>query len=149
MITGYFRPALLLGAALWVASTGAFAAGVYKWTDSEGNVHYTQTPPPEGVAEKMTPPPPVPKTSKTLPQEKPVPPPAAAPASDKAAEDRRRKEREAEIARQNCETARKNLDIYTTSRRLLTEEGEAIILDDEVRDAKIREANENIEKYCR
>lgn len=145
MITGYFRPALLLGAALWVASTGAFAAGVYKWSDSEGNVHYTQTPPPEGGAEKMTPPPPAPKA---LPQERPAPTPAAAPAGDKAAEDRRRKEREAEIARQNCETARKNLDIYTTSRRLLTEEGEAIILDDDVREAKIREANENIKKYC-
>ena len=38
--------ALACGAALAVGATFAAADQVYKWTDSEGHVHFSQTPPP-------------------------------------------------------------------------------------------------------
>ena len=37
---------LACGAALALSATLAAADQVYKWTDSEGHVHFSQTPPP-------------------------------------------------------------------------------------------------------
>lgn len=140
-----FQPALALAVTLLMFSSSGLAATMYKWTDSEGNVHYSQTPPAGGKAQKITPPP---APSSTLPPEQAAPAPTAAPTPDKAAVAVEDKKREAEVARLNCEAARKNLEVYTSTRRLLTKEGEAIILDDDMRAAKIQEAQDNIKKYC-
>ena len=42
--------ALACGAALALGATFAVADQVYKWTDSEGHVHFSQTPPPSTTA---------------------------------------------------------------------------------------------------
>lgn len=47
----------LLAAGLIAYATGA-AAGMYRWVDKDGAVHYTQTPPPEFQAETVRPAPP-------------------------------------------------------------------------------------------
>jgi hypothetical protein len=133
----------MLSAALLAVAASGQAAGLYKWTDSEGNVHYTQSPPPQGEFKQLT----VPKTP-------PAPPPQAesapaAPPQDKGAElEAERKKLEANIAKHNCEAARKNLEIYTITRRVLNEQGEVEVLDDDVRAAKIKEANDMIQQYC-
>lgn len=44
--------AMLLLAALWAASP-AVAQKFYKWSDADGRVQYTQTPPPQGVASEQ------------------------------------------------------------------------------------------------
>ena len=36
-----------------VLSGHATAAGIYKWTDAQGNLHFTDQPPPEANAEKV------------------------------------------------------------------------------------------------
>ena len=42
-------------ASILVLSVGAAEAGsVYKWTDKDGNVHYTNTPPPEAAQQERT-----------------------------------------------------------------------------------------------
>ncbi|WP_127477798.1 DUF4124 domain-containing protein [Sulfurivermis fontis] len=137
---------LMLAAALLAASAGSLATTMYKWTDSEGNVQYTQTPPPKGSFQKMTPPP--------APASEPTPtqatePAAEQPAAETGQEEAERKRLEAAVAKHNCETARKNLDIYTAFRRVMNDKGEIVTLDDDERAAKIKEANEMIQKYCR
>lgn len=140
---------LLLGAGLLAASATGLAATMYKWTDSEGNVQYTQTPPPKGDFQKMAPPPapatPAPESAAPLAAE-----PAADQAGDTAAqEEAERKRLEASVAKHNCETARKNLEIYTAFRRVVNDKGEIVTMSDDERAAKIKEANEMIQKYCR
>lgn len=140
---------LILGAGLLAASASGLAATMYKWTDSEGNVHYSQNPPPQGGFQKMAPPPPP-----AAPAPEAAPPQAAEPAAKQPAdgaaqEEAERKRLEASVAKHNCETARKNLEIYTAFRRVMNDKGEIIILSDEERAAKIKEANEMIQKYCR
>lgn len=138
---------LLLGAGLLAASATSLAATMYKWTDSEGNVQYTQSPPPRGDFQKMAPPPPP-----ATPAPETAAPPAAepTPANDAATqEEAERKRLEASVAKHNCETARKNLEIYTAFRRVMNDKGEIVTLGDDERAAKIKEANEMIKKYCR
>ncbi len=92
-------------------------AGVYRWTDDQGNVVYSQTPPPDGrPVERMAPPP--------LPAE---PPHAARKRLERihkrleeSAKARQRRKREAaktdaDAARrqQNCRAARENLERLT------------------------------------
>jgi uncharacterized protein DUF4124 len=48
------RAYFVVAAILWIASTGAVGQ-VYRWTDADGKIHYTQTPPPpqaKGVQRK-------------------------------------------------------------------------------------------------
>lgn len=140
---------LLLGAGLLAASATGLAATMYKWTDSEGNVQYTQTPPPRGGFQKMAPPPapatPAPDTAPAQAGE----PAAEQPKDTAAQEEAERKRLEASVAKHNCNTARKNLEIYTSFRRVVDDRGEIVPLSDDERAAKIKEANEMIKKYCR
>ena len=52
-----FLPSILLG--LFLVTSQAFA-GMYRWTDDEGNVVYSQTPPPDNRPVKPIAPPPPP-----------------------------------------------------------------------------------------
>jgi len=142
--------AMLLGAGLLVASANGLAAAMYKWTDSEGNVQYTQDPPPQGGFQTMAPPPPAPAAAEPEAEAPKASTGQPAGATDKAAakEEAERKELAATIARKNCETARKNLEIYTTFRRVMNEQGEIVTMGDDERAAKLKEANDMIKKFC-
>ena len=130
---------------------GTAIAGMYKWVDKEGNVHYSQVPPSDKDAEKIAPPPPVP----TQPAKPPVQEAAEAMENEqKAAEDEAEKrkadeERRAELYRKNCEIATENMAIYRTRNRIITPEGEKVRLSDEMRAEKIKAAQEAMDKYCR
>jgi hypothetical protein len=132
--------------ALTLTGTSAWAA-MYKWVDAQGNVQYTQTPPPNQNAQVIKPPPPAPvsaeQAQKQLGQSRedltPVPPPTADIEADKT---------QAEINRHNCEAARKNLDIYRRHRRVRNDKNKVVVLTDEQRAAKIKEAQAAIKKYC-
>lgn len=129
--------------------TGVTTAATYKWVDEEGNVNYSQVPPPgHRKVEKIAPPPavaPPPPTTETAKQtgEKRAEPDKGEqqPAVDT--------EQEAEIYKRNCEIATSNLDVYKTSNRIKTPDGNIVRLTDEMREQKIMEAQEAIEKYCR
>jgi hypothetical protein len=144
-----FWQAMLLGAALLAVSATGLAATMYKWTDSEGNVQYTQTPPPKGDFQKVAPPPAPATPAPEAEDAKATEPEADQAGNETAREDAERKKLEASIAKQNCETARRNLEIYTAYRRVMNEKGEIVVLGDDERAAKIKEANDMIKKYCR
>jgi hypothetical protein len=48
-----------------IALPAAAAAGMYKWVDADGNVIYSQTPPPQGVQAETIGPPPAPPPGET------------------------------------------------------------------------------------
>lgn len=135
----FARRYLLLIVLLMVPIAGAQAAKLYKWTDEEGNVHYTQIPPTEGPSEVIT--------------------PEQAPPAQPAAEDESEAEKSGEgvsasqaanmrIKQENCEAARKNLAIYQSATTILQADGTELTLSDEMREAKIQESQKQIEFYC-
>lgn len=131
---------------LALLAAGTAQAKMYKWVDEQGNIHYSQERPPQAGVEEI----------------KPPPPPADAPPARRqdAAEqtgsggpgptgDAEGDDLQAKVYKKNCEIARKNLDIYTQHSRVLNAQGEVEELDEETRQARIREARENIKKYCK
>jgi hypothetical protein len=153
------RPASLLAvAALLLAGllTQPLHAGIYKWTDASGEVHYTQTPPPGNTsAEKIegAPPPPDPaavhKEQQQL-QERVDAMDERLKAEKEADAIKKEHEEVAKIDEKNCITARNNLGKLQQGgiKRYLTPEGEVIRLTDDERERRINEANSQIEMYC-
>lgn len=145
------RITLLLLTTVALASQSV-SAGMYKWRDESGQIHYTQTPPPAGTdtreIEPEKPPPNAGQPNQRLQQEM------------EAYEDRRmerkesdaseaRKEREAQTRRQNCEISQQSLTQLTSRGRVKLKEGDEYrILPEEERQELIREARENIDRYC-
>lgn len=135
---------------LLVATIAGFAASataaMYKWTDKQGKVHYTQEPPPEGNAREMAPPPrvaaPASKNAGTNDKDE------AAGAQSEAGEPPLTPEQQ-EIYSRNCEAARGNLETYKTARRVQQSDGEVVVMDDEIRQKKMQQAEEQIKKFCK
>lgn len=140
-------PALLLALGL-CGSPGALAAGMYKWVDEQGNVHFSQNPPASGSYQEMTPPPtpatPAEDTNKQLERYREILKP-----DPKAREEAAAAKQQEQLRRQNCETARKNLETYTAFRRFIDAKGELVVLTDEERAAKIKDAEEQVKTYCK
>jgi hypothetical protein len=128
-------------------------AKTYRWVDENGVTQYSQSPPPEGKATIIKPPP------------KPSTPPDATMKKLKAQLDAINKEKKgnadakakadgeaknAEIKKQNCENAKKNLATLEQSPRIRMkmDDGSYKMLADEERTAQIEKAKENIKKNC-
>lgn len=145
------RPALLI--ILLLSTPLSLAGGIYKWIDENGQVHYTQTPPPNTPAEQM----------------KGAPPPADDPEAvrgdlqrqldaldeqraqrDEAFAEQKQKEETARIKKQNCETARKNLAKLRRggNNAYMTPEGEVVRLTDDERARRIEDAKQGIKDNC-
>jgi len=146
------RISLILFSLLFAAGLNA---GIYRWVDDQGNVVYSQTPPPDArPAEKLRPPPPPaedPQTARQRLNEQ-------LETLEKSAEERRKKkERLAkEKARQEqrqkaCEIARKNLETLSTrppNSLFKTGDGEYRRYTIEELEQKKAEMRKAIEKYC-
>jgi hypothetical protein len=145
------RPALLL--TLVLTATLSHATGIYKWIDDDGQVHYSQTPPPNKPAELI----------------QGAPPPANDPAAvsedlqrqldafderraqrDEAFAEQKHKDEVARTKKQNCETARKNLANLRRggNNAYMTPEGEVIRLTDDDRAKHIEDAKQGIRDNC-
>jgi uncharacterized protein DUF4124 len=131
-------------------------AQVYKWVDQDGNVQYTDQPPPSGEAQdekklniKSPPPSAVDNqanVSETLDEKM------------QAFQERRASEQEAEVKQQaaavennkRCVSAQGQLKIFRESPRLTFPDGQGGIVyaDDEMRQKKIAEAQKSIATYC-
>lgn len=127
---------------------------IYKWKDEKGNIKYTQTKPPHGVAYETI----VQRVSNSgstssspmnsqsqdsiaTEQDKIL---AAQNAQKKSAEDQN-----IEIAKKNCEIATNNLEILESKSRIQIEEnGERRMLTDTEREQRLKQARENVKKYC-
>ncbi|MCC7412214.1 MAG: DUF4124 domain-containing protein [Gammaproteobacteria bacterium] len=143
-------PARLLLVAFLAAAGGVDAA--YKWLDDQGNVHYTQSPPPDRPAEAL---------------ELPPPPRNAADAqerlrrqvqqSDAYLREREQQaradaklEQEAAQTREKCEWARRNLEQLQSVQRVYATDaqGNRMRVPEEQRQAQLEAARKQIEEFC-
>lgn len=130
---------LLLTTLIIFASSAS--AGLYKWVDTEGNVHYSQKRPKNIQYKKLKAPSAAPVSSKSLYQAEKA----------KTSADGAFVEEEAKIKKlkaSNCESAKKNLTTYTLSRRIRDKDGNVKILDDKDRAKQIEDAKKAINDYC-
>ncbi|MDD2815902.1 MAG: DUF4124 domain-containing protein [Thiotrichaceae bacterium] len=142
MKTAYLLPLVFL------LSNSAFAA--YKWVDAEGNVQYTQTPPPGMNSSKVTPPPassiPAPEAKKPA-AEKKTDPAAAAPAANPEEE-----EKIAAIRKANCEKAKSHMQALGVGAPMLIPDPQNpekfVIMTDELRKQKTAETQAHIDNFC-
>jgi hypothetical protein len=132
-------------------------AQIYKWTDDSGEVHYTQTPPPGGVATQKiegAPPPAEPPETIRQEQQKLQQQLEAMEERNVARENQEALEKQRkkldDINEKNCITARNNLGKLQQGgiKRYLTPEGEVIRLTVEDRQRRTTEAQAQVEKYC-
>ena len=127
-------------------------AALYKWVDADGNTHYTQQPPPGDIEGDIIKPPPKAKTESALKeldedqnylQDKQK-------EREKQAEDKKFEETNVAIRKSNCELGKDKMTRLTTSPRVrdVGEDGFVSRLTEEQRQAKIKQAQEMIDKNC-
>lgn len=125
-------------------------AGTYKWIDQDGNVVYSQHPPPEGQYEAI--------------RVKPTPSNSAAAGNasetskqflEKAASERKddatlkaELKKTQELRRKNCATAKQQLEFYTVYRRKKDQHGEYVRITDAEKEAGLKEAKQAIKDFC-
>jgi len=149
---------------LTLVSASAFA-GLHKWVDANGKVHYSDQPPPanveattlrsissakdsateSGAAASSAPA--APKTIAEREAELKKAQQAKKEATDKAD----RKQAEAEAIKENCIAARKYLSLLQEGLRMveIDDKGERFYLNDEQRQQRIARAQQDVSTYCK
>lgn len=122
---------------------GAASAGLYKWVDEDGNVHYSQKPPRDVQFKRLKAPPPPPDNAKPL-YGQPNNKSNAKTSSAGAAETVKNKK----IREENCAIAKKNLNAYQVYRRFKEKDGSVRTVSDAERSAQIEKAKQAIEDFC-
>lgn len=144
---------ICFGSVLILGFAGIASAGMYKWTDKDGIVHYSQQPPTEGNYETMRVDTQSPDGSKTGSGSQSSPtytmPGAGKTGGTDGAKAIKQAEAKGEAQRQqNCEEAKKALQVYTTYRRVREKDGTIIRLDDNERAKRIEQAKSAIKEFC-
>ncbi|MGD8568244.1 MAG: DUF4124 domain-containing protein [Gammaproteobacteria bacterium] len=147
----------LMAALFLILAPGAFAGKVYKWVDQNGNVHYGAEKPPTAAQElniKVKPAHPATSSSTTTSESE----------ADNKREDpektvkiKNKKElaevekKNAEIRKKNCSVAKKRLAAIKVGGRLyeVNEKGERNYWDDSTRQAKMSEAQSQVDEWCK
>ncbi len=137
-------------------------AGLTKWVDSNGVVHYSDSPPPQNVQSQTvrvqssdqtgssdaTPAsgPAAPKTIFEMESDLKKEQKAKAEADKKAAQ----KRQEEETKQRNCQQARNQLDTLRNAPRIATydDQGNRTIMDDSARERSIGDAQAAVSQYC-
>lgn len=137
----------------WLIVAGLAQAAMYKWVDENGVTQYTQYPPPNRKVEVVAPPPPpaedpegAQKKLEGLLKKQGEQHEATATTEEEQA----KTVKQAKLREQNCQTARSNLEIITTGgrKRVIGADGVATYLTEEDRQARIDEAQKQIEEFC-
>ena len=126
-------------------------ANMYKWIDENGNTHYTQSPPPDGIdGVIIKPPSSVDEDSalKTVEKQKKK--------ADKLLENRKKQaekeeKEQAEIDRlnKNCEISKSNVASLERPRvNFEDDEGNVYSAPEEERLERLKKAKEDVEEYC-
>ncbi len=134
-------------------SSQSMGAGIYKWVDEQGNVQYTQTPPPDKPATRFeTRPEPVDTKGalEKLKQQKEKSD-GFFKERDKQVKEQEKSEQEAAQRSENCTRARENLKQLETTNRLFrkNEEGDRVKMTEEDRQAGTATAKSQIEEFCK
>lgn len=132
----------LLLTVIMVFASSAFA-GLYKWVDDEGNVHYSQKRPRDQQFKKLKAPPPAPGDSKPLYQ-------SSEDESKNSGSDTASLEtaKNKKVREQNCVNAKKNLNAYQVYRRIKDKDGNVKTIDEKVRATQIKRAQQAIKDFC-
>lgn len=151
MKDAYLTKQLTILACFTLLSTASHAATTFKYSGPHGETVYSQTPPKDTQAERVT-------TKRYFPA-KPARP-SAVEVLEKFTRDEDDKQRAAQkvadeakaskIKKQNCATAKQNLAIYKgpTNRLIKDSGGNYKRLKEEERQAKIKDAQKNIKTFC-
>lgn len=131
-------------------------AGLNKWVDAEGKVHYSDTPPPDAktesvrnIAGKGQADAPASYSPKSVAEREAEWRKSKAEKED-AAQKKSQETSHAEAKRQNCELARQNVRSIEEGARLVTYDanGEKSFMDDEARAKNLEEARKAIADNC-
>ena len=142
----------LVVALLAFALAPAAGATMYKWVDADGNVVYSDKPPPDGNAEEVKR-----HATGTTDEEAEATLEALTDKADAEREDREIKNEIAsdqaergDIIKKNCEIARKNKSLLETPARVTLQdaEGNDYFLDEQERTEKLKDATAQVERYC-
>jgi len=133
-----------------VAPAQDAAARIYKWVDEEGNVQYTQKPPPDRPSETVDVATSGPSTAPEDEQEGEQSADAEPGEAEQAPAPEQLAMEQEEQIRQNCEIARNNLKLLESGVRVQTrdEAGNPVILDDEAREEELAEARKQVQTFC-
>jgi len=136
-----------------VSSAAAEGQNMYKWTDEQGEVHYSQFPPPGHKSEKMQAPPAPAQSAESAENDLQK----RIETMDKENKEQLQGTKDAKqwaeiqkIRRSNCETANKNLVNLQRGGnvRYMGPNGEVMHLSEEERQKRIEEANAQIKENC-
>ena len=130
---------LLLTTMMIIAASAS--AGLYKWVDNEGNVHYSQKRPPDQQYKRLKAPPSAPENSKPLYQQTKQ----ESKGSNTAAAETAKNEK---VREENCNNAKKSLKTYQLYKRVRDKDGNITVIDDNIRAEKIKNAQQAISELC-
>ncbi len=129
-------------------------AKLYKWVDADGNTHYTQQQPPDGVVTEDIKLP----ASVNIDTEQAVKSfeeqqkkrQKQSEAREKEQKEQMRQEGHAELKKDNCKKAKAKLKNVQSSGRIraVDEHGNVVRASEEERQRRIKDAQEKIEKWC-
>lgn len=131
---------LVLAVGMFAASAAAAAVPVYKWTDSAGHSHYSQTPP-EGQKYKTITASDAPARSAPAPDNAPADAPQQASGPTKG-----------QIKRQlECDTARSNVETLSNNASVkldINGDGKPDVLTGEQQKEQLENASKQVSLYC-
>jgi len=120
--------------------TSTATAGLYKWVDSEGNVHYSQKRPRDKQYKRLKEPAPAPENSKS-----PYSSANKSNEKDAAATETAKNQKLRDL---NCARAKKHLSTYQVYRRIRDKDGTVRNIGDEERAREIQKAQQSISDFC-
>lgn len=152
--------ALLLWVFVFVPGPAA-AAKVYKWTDENGGIHYSQVPPDQKTQEQEM----DIKSNQPVSETTNRKPPESSPAKetgkneekagkespDQAAKNAEIEKKNEEIRQKNCKIAKQQVMTINQGGRLyeVDEKGERQYWDDATRASKLAEAQKSVDEWCK
>ena len=144
---------LMLAGGCGIAATAQAQQFIYKWTDEQGQLKYSELPPPTGVTYEMVRKPSGPSSGVVQPgpdlakeQEKKA---AEEAAKQKEQEEQAKKERE-DVRTKNCEIAKKNVQVLQGESPVVKTDakGNKAPLDAEQRAAELKKAQKDQDYFC-
>lgn len=147
-IRNYLGASLLL----LLVTTGYAYAATYKWVDENGQVNYSQYPPPEGTESETVKPPPKVDTDAAIREQQEREGKLNSINEERNKESAQEKLDEGNAAKKQaaCDLARDKLKQAISSTRLYAtnEQGERVKLGEDERQARIEAANNEIAEFC-
>ena len=144
---------LMLAGGCGIAATAQAQQFIYKWTDEQGQLKYSELPPPTGVTYEMVRKPSGPSSGVVQPgpdlakeQEKKA---AEEAAKQKEQEEQAKKESE-DVRTKNCEIAKKNVQVLQGESPVVKTDakGNKAPLDAEQRAAELKKAQKDQDYFC-